>query len=169
MHDVHAQISSGLMRSKTLFASTVISGTTPTGGDVRGDPVAFITSPTLSTISRGSSGLPVFWAGHTDVHRPQTVQASVSKSCFQVKSSIATAPKLSSSVSIRFGMGFIAPFGRSRSRRYMLIGDVIMCRNFVVGRITRNAKNAATCTAHVQRCASSTEVADQPSTSDERG
>ena len=36
----------------------------------------------------GSSGLPVACAGHTDVQRPQTVQASVSNSCFQVKSSI---------------------------------------------------------------------------------
>jgi hypothetical protein len=75
-----------------------------------------MTSPVFSTISRGSSALPVAWAGHTLVHRPHIVQASVSSSCFQVKSSMTLAPKLSSSVSIRFGMGFIAPLGRSRSR-----------------------------------------------------
>ena len=105
-----------------------------------GSPVAAITSPTFSTISRGSSGLPVACAGHTDVQRPQIVHASVSKSCFHVKSSIFTAPKLSSSVSMRFGIGFIAPLGRSRSFRYMFIGDVNMWRSFVVGIITRNAE-----------------------------
>ena len=77
--------------------------------------------------------MPVACAGHTDVQRPQIVHASVSNSCFHVKSSTVTAPKLSSSVSIRFGMGFIAPLGRSLSFRYMFIGDVIMCRSFVVG------------------------------------
>ena len=71
------------------------------------------------------------------------VQASVSKSCFQVKSSTVAAPNVSSSVSIRFGMGFIAPLGRSWSFRYMFIGDVIMCRSFVVGRMMRNATKAA--------------------------
>ena len=34
---------------------------------------------------------------------------------------------------MRFGIGFIAPLGRSRSRRYMFIGDVNMWRSFVVG------------------------------------
>ncbi len=132
---VHAHTSSGVMRSNTLSLEIEISGSMPTGGDTTGSPVAAMTSPTFSTISRGSSGLPVACAGHTDVQRPQTVQASVSINCFQVKSSIFTAPKLSSSVSMRFGIGFIAPLGRSRSFRYMFIGDVNMWRNFVVGRI----------------------------------
>ena len=85
---VHAHSSSGVMRSNTLSAPIVMSRSTPTGGDTTGSPVAAITSPTFSTISRGSSGLPVACAGHTDVQRPQTVHASVSNSCFQVKSSI---------------------------------------------------------------------------------
>ena len=85
---VHAQSSSDVTRSNTLSAVTVIVLVTPTGGDTTGSPVAAMTSPTLSTISRGSSGLPVACAGHTDVQRPQTVHASVSNSCFQVKSSI---------------------------------------------------------------------------------
>ena len=118
-----------------------MSPATPTGGDTGGEPVAAITSPTFSTISRGSSGLPVACAGHTDVQRPHTVHASVSKSCFHVKSSIFTAPNDSRSVSMRFGIGFIAPLGRSRSRRYMFIGDVNMWRSFVIGRIARNARN----------------------------
>ena len=113
-----------------------------------------MTSPTFRTISRGSSGLPVACAGHTDVQRPQIVHASVSKSCFQVKSSMVDAPNVSSSVSMRFGMGFIAPLGRSLSRRYMFIGDVIMWRSFVVGRITRKATNAAKCVIHIVRCRS---------------
>ena len=92
-----------------------------------------MTSPVLSTISRGSSGLPVAWAGQTDVQRPHIVQASVSSSCFQVKSSMVEAPKLSSSVSIRFGIGFMAPLGRSRSFRYMFSGDVNMWRSIVTG------------------------------------
>src|SRR4051794_27857437 len=75
---VHANSSSVVMRSNRLSAFTVISGTTPTGGDTGGSEVNAITSPTLSTISRGSSGLPVFCAGHTDVQRPQIVHESVS-------------------------------------------------------------------------------------------
>ena len=122
----------------------------PIGGDtrpVRVAAVAAITSPTLSTISRGSSGLPVACAGHTLVQRPHIVQASVSSSCFHVKSSTTEAPKDSSEVSVRFGIAFIAPFGRSRSRRYMFSGDVNMWRSIVIGRIARNAMNAE----HVQR------------------
>ena len=69
-----------------------------------------------------------------------------------MKSSTVAAPNVSSSVSIRFGMGFIAPLGRPLSFRYMFIGDEIMCRNFVVGRITRNAMNAMTCTPHIHWC-----------------
>ena len=80
--------------------------------------------------------MPVACAGHTDVQRPQIVHASVSNSCFQVKSSTVDAPNVSSSVSIRFGIGFIAPLGAAVSFRYMFTGDVIMCRNFVVGRIS---------------------------------
>src|SRR6476620_6014781 len=150
---VQAQISSELMRSNTLSSAMSMSPATPTGGETGGEPVAAITSPTFNTISRGSSGLPVACAGHTDVQRPHTVHASVSKSCFQVKSSIFTAPNDSRSVSMRFGIGFIAPLGRSRSFRYMFMGDVNMWRSFVTGRIARNARNATTCTAHNQRCA----------------
>ena len=53
--------------------------------------------------------------------------------------------------------------GRGR-RRYMFIGDVIMWRSFVVGRITRNATNAPKWTPHTQRCASRSAPSDQPST-----
>src|SRR5262245_24866709 len=155
LHVVHAQSSSEVTRSNTLSAEIVTLRVTPTGGDTAGSPVAAITSPTFNTISRGSSGLPVACAGHTDVQRPHTVHESVSNSCFHVKSSTVDAPKVSSSVSIRFGMGFIAPLGRSLSRRYMFIGDVIMCRSFVVGRITRNATNAAKCTPQNTRCITS--------------
>ena len=115
LHDVHAQSSSDVMRSNTESAVMVMSCAVPTGGETTGSPVAAMTSPTFSTISRGSSGLPVACAGHTEVQRPQTVHASVSKSCFQVKSSMVDAPNVSRSVSMRFGMGFIAPLGRSLS------------------------------------------------------
>ena len=113
---VHAQISSGVMRSNTLSAPI---------GDVavRRRPAA--TRPGRrsrpsprrpSARSRaGRAACRSSCAGHTDVQRPQIVHASVSNSCFHVKSSIFTAPKLSSSVSMRFGIGFIAPLGRSRS------------------------------------------------------
>src|SRR3954465_14058016 len=169
LHDVHAQSSADVMRSNTESAVMVMPGAVLTGGDTAGAPVAAITSPTFSTISRGSSGLPVACAGHTDVHRPHTVQASVSKSCFQVKSSIVAAPNVSRSVSIRFGMGFIAPLGRSLSFRYMFIGDVIMCRSFVVGRMIKNATNAAKWMPHSQLCAESSPLVDQPSNSDDKG
>src|SRR3954453_495125 len=96
LHDVHAQISSAEMRSNTELADTVSSGSWPTMADT-GPPgrVADMTWPTFSTISRGSSGLPVAWAGQTLVQRPHTVQASVSSSCFQVNSSMVFAPKFS--------------------------------------------------------------------------
>src|SRR6056297_250278 len=123
---VHAQISSGVMRSNSELALTVTSGSVPSGGLTFGVPVAAITSPDFNTISRGSSDLPVAWAGQTLVQRPHIVHASRSSSCFQVKSSTDDAPKLSSSVSIRSGIGRIAPFGRSLSFRYMLSGDVKM-------------------------------------------
>ena len=161
LHDVHAHSSSDVMRSNTESAVMVIPCATPTGGDTTGSPVAAITSPTFSTISRGSSGLPVACAGHTEVQRPHTVQASVSNSCFQVKSSMVDAPNVSSSVSMRFGMGFIAPLGRSVSLRYMFIGDVIMWRSFVVGRITRNATKAAKWMPQSQRWASFSAPTDQ--------
>ena len=86
------------------------------------------------------------------MHRPHIVQASVSSSCFHVKSSTALAPNVSSSVSVRFGIARIAPFGRSRSRRYMLSGDVNMWRSIVIGKIRRNVRNAATCTLHSASC-----------------
>src|SRR5436190_19576275 len=108
LHEVHAHISSEEMRSNTLLVDTVSSASCPTTGVTEPDGcVAAITWPTLSTISRGSSALPVACAGHTDVQRPHTVQASVSSSCFQVKSSITLAPKDSSDVVSKLGSGFI--------------------------------------------------------------
>src|SRR4051812_24765707 len=169
LHDVQAQSSSDVMRSNTELAVMVMPSAVLTGGDTTGSPVAAITSPTFSTISRGSSGLPVACAGHTDVQRPQIVHASVSNSCFQVKSSTVAAPKVSRSVSIRFGMGFIAPLGRSLSFRYMFIGDVIMCRSLVVGRMIRNATKAAKWRPHTHVCASCRLPAEDPSNSDESG
>ena len=71
---VQAHTSSEVMRSKSESALMVISASTPIGGVTTGVPVAAMTSPDLSTISRGSSGLPVACAGHTDVQRPHIVQ-----------------------------------------------------------------------------------------------
>ena len=169
LHVVHAHTSSGVIRSSTELVDTVISPSTPTGVRTFGSPEAAITSPILRTISRGSSGLPVWLAGHTDVQRPQMVQASVSISCFQVKSSMVLAPKLSSSVSIRLGSGFIAPFGRSRARKYMFIGDVNMCRSLVVGSRARKARKPAKCTPHSVRWTAESVPWDQPSTAAEIG
>src|SRR5258705_5560854 len=90
---VQAHTSSAVIRSRTEPAEMVISPSTVTGGGTVGLPVAAITSPILRTISRGSRGLPGLFAGHTEVQRPQMVHASVSMSCFQVKSSILDAPK----------------------------------------------------------------------------
>ena len=81
------------------------------------------------------------------------VQESVSSSCFQVKSSTTEAPKLSSSVSVRFGIAFMAPLGRSRSLRYMLIGDVKMWRSIVDGRMTMKAMKLPMWRTHDTWCA----------------
>ena len=166
---VQAHTSSAVIRSSTEPASTLISGSTVTGGATFGEAVAAITSPTLRTISRGSSGLPVLLAGQTEVQRPQMVQASVSISCFQVKSSIFDAPKESSSVSIRLGSGFMAPLGRGRSRRYMFIGDVNMWRSLVVGSRIRNVRKPAKCRPHTARCTRDRVEADQWSKPADRG
>ena len=64
----------------------------------------------------------------------------MSSSCFQVKSSMVEAPKLSSSVSVRLGSGFMAPLGRSRSCRYMFSGEVNMWRSLVAGRMATKTK-----------------------------
>jgi hypothetical protein len=161
--------SSDVMRSKRELAEMVISGSTPMGGDTTGRPLAAITSPVLRTISRGSSGLPVAWAGHTDVQRPHIVQASVSSSCFHVKSSTTEAPKVSSSVSMRLGMGRIAPFGRLRGFRYMFSGDVNMCRSMVTGRMIKKAKNDTTCTTQMTWCQSWMVSRSTPSSSSASG
>ncbi len=131
----------------------------PIGGDTTGVPVAAMTSPVLSTISRGSSGLPVACAGQTAVQRPHMVHESVSSSCFQVNSSMVETPKLSSSVSMRLGSGFMAPLGRSRSRRYMFSGEVNMWRSIVIGSSARKAMNASTWTIHQAWCQPWTESA----------
>ena len=161
---VQAQISSAVIRSNSESAPMVMARSVPSGGDTTGSPVAAITSPVLSTISRGSSGLPVAWAGQTLVQRPHIVQASVSRSCFHVKSSTTLAPNVSSSVSARFGIGFIAPLGRSRSRRYMFSGDVNMCRSIVIGRIARKARKATTWPIHSHWCHVDSVDGDAPST-----
>src|SRR3954470_18971681 len=169
LHDVHDQISSAVMRSNTESVAIEISFTVPSGGSTWGEPDAAMTSPTLSTISRGSSGLPVACAGQTLVHRPHIVHASVSSSCFHVKSVITDAPKLSSSVSIRLGIGFMAPFGRSLGARYMFSGLVNMWRSIVTGRIARNVRDVRTCAIHQPRCHVCSVLADHPSTSDDSG
>src|SRR5258708_39597869 len=113
LHDVHDQISSAVIRSNRELADTVMSRSTPIGGVTLGSPVAAITSPDLSTISRGSRGLPVACAGQTDVQRPHIMHASGSRSCFQAKSSTTDAPNDSSDVSVMLGGGFNAPVGPS--------------------------------------------------------
>ena len=147
-HVVHAHTSSEVMRSNTDSELTVRAPSTPTGGLSGSVAVAAATSPSLSTISLGSSGLPVMFAGHTEVQRPQTVQASVSRSCFQVNSPTRLAPTVSNSpdsmASMRLGTSRIAPLGRSRGDRYMFTGEVIMCRSFVVGRTRRKATKVST-------------------------
>ncbi len=70
---------------------------------------------------------------------------------------------------MRFGIGFIAPLGRSRSRRYMFIGDVNMWRNFVVGIITKKPRNATMCTTHSHLCRLSSVWSDHVSISPEIG
>ena len=169
-HVVHAHTSSAVMRSNNELAPILISESTDNGGVT--EPcraVAAMTSPVFKTISRGSSDLPVACAGHTLVQRPHMVHESVSRSCFQVKSSTTEAPKVSREVSVRFGMARIAPFGRSRSLRYMFSGDVKMWRNIVSGSNTRKPMNATTCNTHIAWCQFSSEFSEAPSTSCDNG
>ena len=115
--------------------------------------VAAITSPIFSTISRGSSGLPVACAGHTLVQRPHIVQASVSSSCFHVKSSTTDAPndlqRRLGEVRHRLHRALRAARGPCR---YMFSGDVNMWRSIVIGRIARKTMNATTCATHAIWC-----------------
>ena len=117
-HVVHAQSSSAVIRSKTRSEETVRSASTLTGGDTRVRRGLVGNLAQLEDDLAGSSALPVWFAGHTSVHRPQIVQASVSKSCFHVNSPSRDAPIVSISVaSMRFGTGLMAPFGRVRGAR----------------------------------------------------
>ena len=141
MHDVHAQSSSGVILSKTLADFTLRSTGVDTVVGTEGFPLSDITCPTFNIISLGSNGFPVRLAGQTDVHRPQIVHASRSRSCFQVKFSISSAPTVSiSSASIRFPISFIAPLGLSFGLKNIFVGEVIMCLNFDCGRTIRKTK-----------------------------
>ena len=150
LHVVQDHSSSSVISWNTSSEETVIPASTATGGDCGGVAVIDATVPSLRTISRGSRGLPVALAGHTAVHRPQIVQASVSRSCFHVNSPTVAAPIVSMSVaSMRLGTAFIAPLGRSLGARARFTGVVIMWRSFVTGSTTRKPKNVATCATHI--------------------
>ena len=145
LHEVQAHNSSGVTLSNTLEVFTLRSIGVVTVAGTGGSPVSDITWPTLRIISLGSNGLPVKFAGHTEVHLPHTVQASKSTSCFQVKFSISSTPTLSiSSNSIRLPMSFMAPFGRSFGLKYIFTGEVTMWRSLDWGRTIKNIKKEIT-------------------------
>src|SRR3990172_1418735 len=81
-HEVQAHNSAALIRSNTESAVTVIAASTPAGGLTGGLAIRAATSPSLRTISRGSSGLPVWLAGDTEGDRPQIVPAAGAGSGF---------------------------------------------------------------------------------------
>ena len=111
-----------------------------------GSPYSDITCPTFKIISLGSSDFPVWFAGHTEVHLPQTVQASKSISCFQVKWSIISVPTLSmSSASNKFPISLIAPLCLSLGDMNILIGEVKICLNLDKGIAIRKTKKETTC------------------------
>ena len=149
LQDVHAQSSSGVIRSNTLDDFTFKSIGVDTVAGTAGSPLSDITCPTFNIISRGSRGLPVRFAGQTDVHLPQTVQASKSSSCFHVKFSINSAPTVSiSSASIRFPMSLIAPFGLSFGLKNIFDGEVTICLNFDCGKTSKNTKKLTVWSIH---------------------
>ena len=144
-HDVQAQSSSAVILSKTFEVFTCKSIGVDTVAGTGGEPDSDITCPTLRIISLGSSGLPVKLAGQTEVHLPQTVQASRSTSCFHEKFSITSTPTVSiSSASRRFPISFIAPLGLSLGLRNMLTGEVMICLSFDCGREIRKTKKEIT-------------------------
>src|SRR3546814_7809004 len=57
LQDVQAHTSSEVMRSNRLLADTVISGSTPMGGETTGVPVRAMTSPDLSRSEEHTSEL----------------------------------------------------------------------------------------------------------------
>ena len=137
----------------------------------RRSPVAAITSPTFSTISRGSSGLPVACAGHTDVQRPQTVHASVSKQLLPGEVlDRSTAPN-----ALELGLHEV------RHRLHRALGAVAVLqvhvhrrrehvpqlRGRAGSRGTRGTRRRAT--THIHRCASRSVSATTSSTSVESG
>jgi len=94
-HDVQAQSSSDVILSNTFEVLTCKSIGVVTVAGTAGEPDSDITCPTLRIISLGSKGFPVKFAGQTEVHLPQTVQASRSTSCFHEKFSITSTPTVS--------------------------------------------------------------------------
>ena len=127
LQEVQAHNSSEVILSKTFDEFTFKGPGVVIVAGTGGSPDSDITCPTFKIISLGSSDFPVWFAGHTEVHLPQTVQASKSISCFQVKWSINSVPTLSiSSASSKFPISLIAPLCLSLGDMNILIGDVMM-------------------------------------------
>ena len=149
LQEVQAQSSSEVILSKTLSEFTRKGPGVETVAGTAGWPDSDITCPTFNIISLGSKDLPVWFAGHTDVHLPQTVHASRSINCFQVKWSIISVPTLSiSSASKRLPINFIAPLGLSFGDINIFIGDVNMCLSLDNGIAIRNTKKETTWSTH---------------------
>jgi hypothetical protein len=94
--------------TRAAAAASAASGCVPSSmlaGDPtrRGDDSKRLSRSAMMS-SFGDRGLPVFQAGHTDWHRPHSVQVRVSSSCFQERSSICPAPNTVSSETFSMSM-----------------------------------------------------------------
>ena len=152
LQDVQAHSSSAVMRSNTQLAPTVMSASTPIGGVVTGRAGA---GHDLADLEHDLPGVERLAGGVGGAHRRAAAAHGAGVGVEQLLPGEVLdgggAEVLELGV-IRLGSGFIAPLGRSRSRRYMFSGEVNMWRSIVVGRITRNATKLTTWAIHSAWC-----------------
>ena len=146
LHDVHAHSSSDVMRSNTELAVMVMSLRRADRRRHHGVAGGGHHLADLQHDLAGSSGLPVVLrrahrraatadrarVGVEELLPGEVLDRSTRRTCR------APSPSGSAWASSR-------PWAGPCRARYMFIGDVIMCRSFVVGRMIRNATNAAKC------------------------
>ena len=134
LHDVHAHSSSAVMRSNIESAPIVMSRSTPTGGDTCGSPVA---RHHLADLQHDLAGIERLAGGVRRAHRGA---AAADRARVGVEE-LLPGELLDRRRAERLELGLHEVRHRLhralgppvRSRRYMFIGDVIMCRSFVVG------------------------------------
>ena len=140
---VHDHSSSAVMRSKTELADTVISASTPMGGDTTGVPGR---RHHLAGLEHDLAGVERLARGVGRAHRGAAAAHRAGVGVEQLLPGEVLDDR--GAEGLELGLHEVRhraasrPSGGSGPCRYMFSGDVNMCRSIVIGRMTRKAKNA---------------------------